>query len=176
MHSWMRSNANRTPQALRSQEHPTRAGRGVLALVHGMRRLRARRRLVDMGTGAVVDKGSDRGFVSPTAPKKPCAQPGCPELVPRTQTRCTEHTTEHYRRQDAQRDRSGFYQSARWRKVRAIVLSEEPFCRACRKQPSNEVDHVVPRAQGGEPFERGNLQGMCKPCHSTKTAMEVLNR
>jgi 5-methylcytosine-specific restriction endonuclease McrA len=39
---------------------------------------------------------------------------------------------------------------------------------------SEEVDHIVPKKQGGTDDE-SNLQSLCKPHHSAKTAREVLN-
>jgi 5-methylcytosine-specific restriction enzyme A len=64
-----------------------------------------------------------------------------------------------------------------WRKLRQQVLRDEPLCRACRADgrvtPAREVDHVVPRSQGGR-TERGNLQALCLEHHRAKTAREAL--
>jgi 5-methylcytosine-specific restriction protein A len=38
---------------------------------------------------------------------------------------------------------------------------------------AREIDHVVPIAAGGAEWDRVNLQGLCTPCHSSKTAKEV---
>ena len=111
----------------------------------------------------------------PSAPLKPCAAPRCPELVPRGTPRCPTHRTEHYRRQDAARpnkEQRKLYQSARWRKLRRIVLAEEPLCRACRWAASREVDHIV-RVQDGGSEDRRNLQGLCRTDHSKKTRNEM---
>lgn len=116
----------------------------------------------------------------PSAPMKPCADRHCPELVPRGTTRCKTHQREDYRRKDSQRsdaelERRKVYQSARWRKVRQQILNRDPLCRSCRRAASREVDHIRPTAQGGAAFDPANLQGLCTPCHSRKTATEVLN-
>ncbi len=114
----------------------------------------------------------------PSAPLVPCRDRHCPELIPRGAKWCPSHRTQHYRRQDSQRtnkDERRLYQSARWRKMRAIVLAEEPLCRACRWAASREVDHIVRMQDGGDRWDRANLQGLCKPCHSTKTIAEVMN-
>ena len=58
----------------------------------------------------------------------------------------------------------------RWRRLRIAVLSGEPLCRECGK-PATEVDHIVAIAKGGEDVE-SNLQPLCKPCHSRKTATQ----
>jgi 5-methylcytosine-specific restriction protein A len=57
----------------------------------------------------------------------------------------------------------------RWRKLRLIVLAEEPVCRMCGREASEHVDHIVARAKGGSD-ERENLQGLCASCHARKTA------
>jgi len=52
------------------------------------------------------------------------------------------------------------------------VKREEPICRRCRREPSAEVDHIIPLSLGGERLDRANLQPLCKTCHSRKTATE----
>ena len=61
-----------------------------------------------------------------------------------------------------------FYQTKRWKEIRAQVLAEEPTCHWCRKAPATEADHLVELARGGEPYERANLVGSCKPCNSRR--------
>ena len=56
------------------------------------------------------------------------------------------------------------------RRLAARVLVEEPTCRRCHRSPSVEVDHIVCVAAGGARGERRNLQGLCHPCHTVKTA------
>jgi 5-methylcytosine-specific restriction enzyme A len=59
---------------------------------------------------------------------------------------------------------------------RAQVLAEEPLCRPCyaagRTSASEQVDHIVPLAQGGSD-DRENKQGICRPCHRKKSAAEA---
>jgi len=55
-----------------------------------------------------------------------------------------------------------------WRRLRKMVLAEEPFCKVCETNPSEEVDHILPKFKGGT-NERENLQGICKECHLKKT-------
>lgn len=63
--------------------------------------------------------------------------------------------------------------SATWRRIREAQLNEEPLCRyhARRGQTvaANEVDHRDGDATNNDP---DNLQSLCKPCHSAKTARE----
>ncbi len=64
-----------------------------------------------------------------------------------------------------------------WQRLRRLVLSEEPLCRECQKRGrvtlAVEVDHIVPIRKAPERrLDQTNLQGLCKPCHSRKTARE----
>jgi 5-methylcytosine-specific restriction protein A len=74
----------------------------------------------------------------------------------------------------------GFYQSSRWRAVRASVLRNNPLCVACEASgglvAAQVVDHVVPIKDGGERFDAANLQPLCVPCHNRKTAAERASR
>ena len=54
-----------------------------------------------------------------------------------------------------------------WRRLRQEVLQEQPFC-GCGAL-SVEVDHIVPRRQGGQDV-RENVRALCKSCHSRRTA------
>lgn len=62
---------------------------------------------------------------------------------------------------------------AAWQRMRTIVLSEEPLCRACRSQPSTDVDHIIPVAHRPDlRLARSNLQGLCGSCHRAKTVRD----
>jgi 5-methylcytosine-specific restriction enzyme A len=106
----------------------------------------------------------------PQAAPHPCNHPGCPAVV--FGAYCAAHDRARQQAQDKQRGSSharGY--GARWRKLRDLVLHEEPICRVCKRKASTDVDHIVPKSRGGTDA-RANLQGLCKPCHSTKTAKE----
>jgi len=51
------------------------------------------------------------------------------------------------------------------RKLRAQVLKEEPICMICFSAPSTTLDHIVPRAKGGQTV-RENVRGACENCNS----------
>jgi 5-methylcytosine-specific restriction protein A len=58
----------------------------------------------------------------------------------------------------------------RWQKLRAAFLIQHPQCAACH-DPANEVDHIIPhRGNQAKLYDWDNLQSLCKPCHSKKTA------
>jgi 5-methylcytosine-specific restriction protein A len=65
--------------------------------------------------------------------------------------------------------------SARWQRLRLEVLQAEPLCRHCmahgRRTPTQEIDHVIKHdGDAGRFWDRPNLQGLCKACHTVKTA------
>lgn len=99
----------------------------------------------------------------PLRPLRPCAHPGCHRLS--HTGRCALHPRVDRRRWYHQRPEA----HPQWLAISAQVLSEEPVCRICRKAPSTDVDHIVPKRRGGSD-ERSNLQGTCHRCHARKTA------
>jgi 5-methylcytosine-specific restriction endonuclease McrA len=63
-----------------------------------------------------------------------------------------------------------FYWSRDWRRLRALVLRHIPDCQVpgCGER-ATEVDHRVPRSQGGASLDPRNLVAYCRPHHSMKT-------
>lgn len=60
-----------------------------------------------------------------------------------------------------------------WEKTRNHVLVRDDYlCQVClrkgRLTPGNEVDHIIPKAKGGND-ELENLQTICATCHQAKT-------
>ena len=74
------------------------------------------------------------------------------------------------------------YKTPRWKTLRLQFLRANPLCANhyshggggdCREF-ATEVDHIV-RCESNKDvkfYELGNLQGLCKSCHSRKTARE----
>ena len=103
---------------------------------------------------------------------RPCGRPGCSELV--REGRCPPHEREHRQRLEAtrlSRQRRGY--GSRWEASRRGWLRAHPKCVKCGR-PANVVDHIVPHKGDWSLFWdfRGNVQSMCTPCHSKKTAMD----
>jgi len=113
-----------------------------------------------------------------------CNEPDCPELT--LEPYCDEHRRAQQRDERARYPRQQY--GAEWDRIRRRQLRRQPTCQCadpgCRcaghcTATAAEVDHVVglrhftTRAVA---HQDGNLQSLCKPCHSRKTAQEVLHR
>jgi 5-methylcytosine-specific restriction endonuclease McrA len=65
-----------------------------------------------------------------------------------------------------------FYASAAWQKARAEALERtDGLCVDCGGV-ATQVDHRVPVKDGGDPLDQSNLDPLCLPHHSAKTARE----
>jgi 5-methylcytosine-specific restriction protein A len=120
----------------------------------------------------------------PAKPLRPCAKVGCSSLT--SKKFCALHTGEPKRLAqlyDASRADDAvrhLYGTRRWRRVSLEVISLEPICRECRREPSSLADHVIPSQQyvaqhDGDTeyfFDYDNLQGLGKQCHAKKTARD----
>ena len=112
-----------------------------------------------------------------------CAAPGCPEWTDATY--CTAHRRARGRESRSLYSRERY--GSEWPAIRRRKLARSPSCEcadaACGvcagagcSSPANEVDHVIPLrhfTDRAAAHELGNLQSLCKPCHSSKTAREV---
>ena len=114
----------------------------------------------------------------PVRPKKPCAYPGCKNLVKPTQRYCELHLKQinrdyNERRRDMQVQE--IYNSARWKKVRGLVMRRDGgLCQQCKREgritPADVVDHIVEIKDGGCVYCEDNLEALCHNCHNKKTA------
>ncbi|MFZ3578819.1 HNH endonuclease [Virgibacillus sp. DJP39] len=108
----------------------------------------------------------------PWKPKTICRHPACHELG--VDRYCDKHKKQVTKEQNKSSSKIYTYQ---WRKVSKAYLKENPLCVHCRREdrltPATEVDHTIPH--GGEMklfWDKRNWQGLCKTCHSKKTALE----
>jgi 5-methylcytosine-specific restriction protein A len=107
--------------------------------------------------------------------KKPCGYPGCKSVCSRRY--CDVHAKQMSQQYESERADDPFrrqYHTQAWRPItRDIVLARDPICMECHAAASTEVDHIIPaREYAGDFYDPDNLQGLCKPCHSAKTARE----
>ncbi|MCA0314237.1 MAG: HNH endonuclease [Candidatus Melainabacteria bacterium] len=87
---------------------------------------------------------------------------------------CPDHIEAARKREQSQRTTppNPFYKTIAWQNLREFILARDPICKACRKVASKEADHIIALSDGGEALDPDNCQGLCKSCHSKKTAKE----
>jgi len=110
----------------------------------------------------------------PVRPKKACAYPRCPEVIPAGQRFCDNHRKQEYKRQARERkdtEEQSFYHSPRWRKLRAWKLRRDPLCEVCeaegRTKEAKMVHHIKDIKDGGELMAVDNLASLCGlACHN----------
>ena len=102
----------------------------------------------------------------PDAPKKPCAYPGCSRLT--DAGRCDLHP----RAPDARGTRTKKYDRRAWRDgLRVQKLRANPLCENCEAEGRAVVARHVDHKDGDSDNDAwANLQSLCPPCHSRKTA------
>lgn len=107
----------------------------------------------------------------PKSVLKPCANPGCPNLVVRGY--CDVHKGSGYESQRPNANARDY--GAGWRKIRDAFLRQHPWCmdpdvvHDGEVVRATDVDHILPREQGGSDRDE-NLEALCHSCHSRKTA------
>lgn len=119
-------------------------------------------------------------------PLRPCAHPGCRELV--RSGYCARHRPKDCQRRSAEAaDWHKWYTLPIWRELlRPAQLLREPFCRECAARsvrerrpellrvPATDVDHIIPHRGNWSLFtDTRNLQSLCHACHSRKTLAEM---
>ena len=56
----------------------------------------------------------------------------------------------------------------RWKRLRLVILARDGYtCYACGGE-ANEVDHIYPRAKGGDTFDPLNCAAICRKCNGLK--------
>ncbi len=136
---------------------------------------------MDSATGAAKEM--------PKRPAKPCRHPGCPELV--NARYCGPHARLHHAEFDRGRPSFRKRYGPGWAKLRRQVLARDYLCqtdmleaqmgrrkgchpRGCYNR-ATEAHHIIAKRQGGTD-SLNNLIGLCKPCHSERTARETWRR
>ena len=108
--------------------------------------------------------------------KARCAEAGCSEIT--EGERCPSHTHSGGFRSTRTRGMTTTERGYgwRWQKRREAILNREPLCRPCKQAgrvtPATEVDHIVPKAQGGTDHP-DNLEPICHDCHEAKSRVEA---
>lgn len=116
---------------------------------------------------------------------KPCAKPGCPEILCRGVRFCKFHMLEFlknaYRKYSEGRESSNLrgYDS-KWNAFRRKYISKHMlsslFCRMCGapflSTSDIQLDHIQALNLGGDKFDVDNLQVLCRTCHAKKSQQE----
>jgi 5-methylcytosine-specific restriction enzyme A len=97
-----------------------------------------------------------------------CLEPGC-RVLSRGVSRCPEHSKPWTNRIADPR-----YSTYEWRKLRARVIQQQPYCAlrlpGCTLY-SKQVDHIVSANDRPDLFlVRSNLRGVCAACHHKRSA------
>lgn len=108
----------------------------------------------------------------PDRPLHPCARAGCGALTRSRYCECHSQPLPDNRASASER---GY--THKWSVAAKAYLSEHPWCAECQRQsahiPAAEVDHITPHRGDMELFwNPKNWQGLCRRCHSQKTARE----
>ena len=112
-------------------------------------------------------------LIMPSKTLTVCSYPGCRSLV--SKGYCEEHKASrpNYRNKDTQR----LYDTDTWQRLRAMQLSSDPWCKMCLDNgvytQAIDVDHIKPHRGDPALFFGGELQSLCKSCHSRKTLSEM---
>jgi 5-methylcytosine-specific restriction protein A len=82
----------------------------------------------------------------------------------------------------AVRSNQGFYNSARWRRLRREAIKAQPYCVYCgvsRKDAGAplEIHHIIPpRGDESVFFDPANIEVVCHLCHANITQREIDSR
>ena len=109
-----------------------------------------------------------------------CSHLGCNNARSKFNLLCVEHggrDTPRYYTNVARQEAHKMYDSAQWKRLRRIKLSENPLCAGCLTEgkvtPASDIDHLFPwRQLGKEAFYVNRFQSLCHEHHSMKTQQE----
>lgn len=115
----------------------------------------------------------------PKMPPKACSKPGCLAYAVRN-GRCISHRLLYKpwaSNQGKSRHERGY--DSRWYRIRKMIMVRDGYlCKPCQREgmltKADEVDHIVPKSQGGTD-DVANLEAICKCCHKVKTQSESKN-
>lgn len=84
---------------------------------------------------------------------------------------CSKHAEQGYYCLDHQPVRTDERLSAHkrgydssWTNFRAVYLRQHPVCARCGRA-ANVVHHIIPLEDGGDKYDDGNLEALCRICH-----------
>jgi hypothetical protein len=72
-------------------------------------------------------------------------------------------------RSSAGKGKKRLYNSAKWRRIRKIVLARDVVCQICFERPAVHCDHIG----NDTSTSLDALQGLCRQCHGRKTREDM---
>jgi 5-methylcytosine-specific restriction protein A len=89
---------------------------------------------------------------------------------------CGRRDCQTHRRRDERPTAWNRGYNAEWRRLRLVILAEQPLCVFClekgRVTAAEHVDHIEPiRDRPDLRLVRSNLRALCARCHNRHTAM-----
>lgn len=109
---------------------------------------------------------------------KACRKQGCRNTTIERSGFCSEHQGEGWRNYKPGQSRHQRGYGSHWDATKPRILRRDKgLCQSCLQRgaitEATCVDHIIPVAHGGGD-SWDNLQSLCAPCHSAKTARERL--
>lgn len=114
----------------------------------------------------------------PRAIPRACRKHGCSNTTTDRSGYCEEHRNTGWENHQQGKSRHERGYGSKWPLIRKRILNRDKhLCQACLREgraiPATTVDHIKPKSHGGTDDD-ANLEGLCWPCHRTKTARERL--
>lgn len=101
-----------------------------------------------------------------------CSEPGCPRLVTNGNL-CSDHQREPWANARSRRPRLPGQSGWSEQKLHAEIMKLfGGMCHVCGRPGADEVDHVLPLAEGGTDTHSNLRPIHSEPCHREKTASE----
>lgn len=104
-----------------------------------------------------------------------CCGVRCNELIPQGKSRFCSSCAKKYNRENTHKQDERirkFYGSQRWKKIRAEILTHEPFCSCCKEygylEVATEVHHLLHKlteCDDAMATDINNLVSLCSRCH-----------
>lgn len=105
----------------------------------------------------------------------PCAEPRCPEIISDREKYCEKHRALYpsHRHNQRVQDRLPLYHTQQWKRLRRLVLSQNPLCQRCWREVARVVHHIKPAREYPElQYVLENLEALCDSCHNKESQRE----
>ena len=106
---------------------------------------------------------------------KICRFPSCNVLIKQNEVYCAKHIQpKKLPFEGATRYNTELYNTSKWRKLRAFILKNQPYCNNCGATEKLEIHHrIQPKGNPELFYDESNLVPLCGLCHKNVTAREI---